>query len=87
MSVSFRAETAGSPLSRIRHTDTQYSLQGAREAKGEIPRDYTGGMLGCARLLGSWHRHVENTSQPGSLGQLEVCSSPAESPYCSIQVV
>lgn len=48
MPVSFRAGTAEGPLSRARHPDTQdvsYSLQGAREVKGEIPRGYTGGIL------------------------------------------
>lgn len=51
MSVSFRAGTAEGPLSRARHTDTLYSLQGTREVKGEIPRGYTGGMLGQCQAV------------------------------------
>lgn len=85
MSVRLRAGAAEGPLSRARHTDTQYSLHGAREVEGEIPRGYTGGTLtaclASARLPGSWHSPVENTSQSWSSGQLDFYSSPAGSPH------
>lgn len=72
------------PLSRARHTDTQDSFAGRqggrrRDSKGLHGRYTVTACVASARLPESWHRPVENTSQPGPWAKLMSAQDPQTS--------